>query len=101
MFRPRDSHDQRLLDCDLKVTPEPRSVRWVHDVFGNCVTVVEFGGRTDELRFQSTIRLDHSTVQPLDFPIDEHALRYPFSYDAEEMPDLLRSIERQYMDRSY
>ena len=101
MVRPRDSYDQHLLDCNLDVTPEPESVRWVHDVFGNCVTVVEFRVRTTELRFVSTIRLVHSALQPLDFPIDAHAETYPFSYDAEEMPDLLRSIERQYPDRKY
>ena len=99
MFRPRDSWDQRLLDCTLTITPKPSSTRWVHDVFGNCVTVVEFGRRAKELRFESTIRLVHSPVPPLDFPIAEHAQTYPFSYDAEEMPDLLRSIERQYADR--
>jgi transglutaminase-like putative cysteine protease len=101
MFRPRDSYDQRLLDCKLDVTPEPSSIRWVHDVFGNCVTVVEFKGRASEVRFESTIRLEHSPINALDFPIAEHALTYPFSYDAEEMPDLLRSIERRYLDRDY
>jgi transglutaminase-like putative cysteine protease len=101
MFRPRDSWDQRLLDAKLAVTPTPSSLRWVHDVFGNCVTVVEFARRTKELRFESTIRLDHSTIAPVDFPIAAHAQIYPFSYDAEEMPDLLRSIERQYADRDY
>ena len=99
MFRPRDSWDQRLLDCALTVTPRPSSVRWVHDVFGNCVTVVEFKRRARELRFESTIRLAHLPTPPLDFPIAAHAQTYPFSYDAEEMPDLLRSIERQYSDR--
>jgi transglutaminase-like putative cysteine protease len=99
MFRPRDSWDQRLLDSKLVVTPKPSSIRWVHDVFGNCVTVVEFGRSARELRFESTIRLVHSRVPPLDFPIAAHAQTYPFSYDAEEMPDLLRSIERQYPDR--
>jgi transglutaminase-like putative cysteine protease len=101
MFRPRDSWDQRLLDAKLDVTPTPSSVRWVHDVFGNCVTVVEFSRRAKELRFESTIRLDHSAIAPVDFPIAAHAQNYPFSYDAEEMPDLLRSIERQYADRNY
>src|ERR1035437_5788418 len=40
LVRPRDSFDQRLLDCRLKVTPAPSEVRWIHDVFGNCVTLV-------------------------------------------------------------
>jgi transglutaminase-like putative cysteine protease len=99
MFRPRDSWDQRLLDSTLRVTPRASSIRWVHDVFGNCVTVVEFARAAKELRFESTIRLVHSPVPPLDFPIAAHAQTYPFSYDAEEMPDLLRSIERRYPDR--
>lgn len=101
MFRPRDSWDQRLLSANLVITPKPSSVRWMHDVFGNCVTVVEFAQRAKELRFESEISLEHSPVPPLDFPIAEHALTYPFSYDAEEMPDLLRSIERQFPDREY
>jgi len=101
MFRPRDSWDQRLLEANLTISPKPASIRWVHDVFGNCVTVVEFNRRAKELRFESSIRLDHSPILALDFPIAEHALTYPFSYDAEEMPDLLRSIERQYPDRDY
>jgi transglutaminase-like putative cysteine protease len=99
MYRPRDNWDQRLLDSTLSITPKPSSVHWVLDVFGNCVTVVNFSRRAKELRFESTIRLVHLSIPPLDFPIAEHARHYPFSYDTEEMPDLLRSIERQYRDR--
>ena len=99
MFRPRDSYDQRLLEADLRITPEPASLHWMHDVFGNCVAIARFSGRAAELRFASHIRLDHSPANALDFPIAEYAERYPFSYDQEDMPDLLRSIERQYPDR--
>jgi transglutaminase-like putative cysteine protease len=98
MLRPRDSHDQKLLDTKLAITPEPVDVRWVHDVFGNCVAIARFAGRAPELRFESVIRLDHSSTNALDFQIEEYAKRYPFTYGSEEMPDLLRSIERQYLD---
>jgi transglutaminase-like putative cysteine protease len=98
MLRPRDSYDQRLLDTRLVITPEPAALRWVHDVFGNCVAIARFAGRAEELRFESVIRLDHSASNALDFQIEEHALRYPFTYGAEDMPDLLRLIERQYLD---
>jgi transglutaminase-like putative cysteine protease len=101
MFRPRDSHDQRLLHASLKVDPEPASLHWVHDVFGNCVACVCFEGRARMLRFESVIELDHSPMNMLDFPLAKHAQRYPFSYDQEDMPDLLRSIERQYPDRNH
>jgi transglutaminase-like putative cysteine protease len=99
MFRPRDSYDQRLLAADLVVTPAPASMHWMHDVFGNCVAIACFAGRARELRFESTIRLEHDPDHALRFPISKHAERYPFSYDPEDMPDLLRSIERQYPDR--
>jgi transglutaminase-like putative cysteine protease len=98
MLRPRDSHDQRLLEVTLTIAPEPAEIRWLHDVFGNCVAVARFSGRAAELRFESVIRLDQSPANVLDFQIEEYAKRYPFTYGADEMPDLLRSIERQYLD---
>ena len=98
MLRPRDSYDQKLLDTNLEITPEPVDIRWVHDVFGNCVAIARFAGRAQELRFESVIRLEQSSANVLDFQIEEYAKRYPFTYGADEMPDLMRSIERQYLD---
>jgi transglutaminase-like putative cysteine protease len=98
MVRPRDSYDQRLLDAKLTVTPEPADIRWVLDVFGNCVAIARFAGRGQELRFESVIRLDQSPTNVLDFQIEDYAKRYHFTYGADEMPDLLRAIERQYLD---
>ena len=98
MLRPRDSYDQRLIEARLDIAPEPASLRWVHDVFGNCVAIARFAGRAAELRVESTIRLDHSPTNALDFQIEEHAETYPFSYSPEEMPDLSRSIEREHAD---
>jgi transglutaminase-like putative cysteine protease len=98
MLRPRDSYDQKLLESRLAITPEPVDLRWVHDVFGNCVAIARFAGRAAELRFDSMIRLDHSATNALDFRIEDYATRYPFSYGADDMPDLLRLIERQYLD---
>jgi len=57
MFRPRDSYDQRLIDSRLLITPEPASLRWIHDPFGNCVALARFDTRASELRFESTIRV--------------------------------------------
>jgi transglutaminase-like putative cysteine protease len=98
MLRPRDSYDQKLIEMRLDITPEPASLRWVHDVFGNCVAIARFSGRAIDLGFDSTIRLDHSPSNALEFQIEDYASTYPFSYGSEESPDLLRSIERQYLD---
>jgi transglutaminase-like putative cysteine protease len=99
MFRPRDSHDQRLLEARLAITPEPASLRWMHDVFGNCVTFARFRGRAAELRFESTIRLDHEPANAPDFQIEEYAKTYPFAYSREEMLDLMPLVGRQYGDQ--
>jgi transglutaminase-like putative cysteine protease len=98
MVRPRDSHDQKLIEARLEISPEPAELRWVHDVFGNCVAIARFAGRAAELRVDSTIRLDHEPTAALEFQIEDYARTYPFSYGAEEGPDLLRSVERQYLD---
>ena len=98
MLRPRDSYDQRLIEARLVITPEPAALNWMHDAFGNCVAIARFSGRSAELKFDSTIHLDHEPNNALEFALDDYALDYPFSYSAEEIPDLSRAIERQYLD---
>jgi transglutaminase-like putative cysteine protease len=98
LFRPRDSYDQRLISSDLVITPEPRRIRWLHDVFGNCVAIASFAGEADKLTFDASIVLDHTPLNTPDFSIEDYARSYPFTYGAEEMPDLVRLIERQYLD---
>ena len=98
MLRPREGHDQRLIDARLSITPEPVQLRWVHDVFGNNVAVARFAGRARELRFESVIQIDHTAQNALDYQVEDYAAFYPFVYAMEEMPDLARSIERHYPD---
>ena len=100
MLRPREGHDQRLLEERLEITPTPSELFWVHDVFGNSVAIARFTGRTRELRFENTVRLDHRPQHALDFRLDERAQIYPLSYSSDEMPDLARSIERLYPIRT-
>jgi transglutaminase-like putative cysteine protease len=98
MFRPRDSFDQRLLDCELRVTPDPVDIRWVHDVFGNCVTLVDFDSVCQTLEFDTVIRLDHIPGNVPDFRIEEYARFHPFCYAEEEVPDLAAYIRRHHPD---
>jgi transglutaminase-like putative cysteine protease len=97
MFRPRDSHDLRLLHTALAIEPAA-SVRWIHDPFGNSIAIATFEGETQVLELTSTIRLEHFAL-PLELPpIEEYARTLPFSYLAEEAPDLARYVERHYPD---
>src|SRR6516162_2908647 len=98
MFRPRDSYDQRLIDSRLVITPEPVGIRWIHDPFGNCVAFARFETAACELRFESTIRVEHYTSNVPDFQTEPRAKTYPFIYSADEMPDLITSISRGYPD---
>ena len=79
MFRPRDSHDMRLLDARMLISPPATRIRWMHDVFGNSIAICSFDRYATELRFESKIRLDHFGLSNPDFPIEEYARTYPFS----------------------
>jgi len=98
MLRPRDSFDQKLLESRLAITPEPMELRWMLDVFGNCVAIANFSERADELRFESSIWLDHTPSNSPDFQIEDYAKTYPFAYAPEEMPDLAPVISPHYPD---
>jgi transglutaminase-like putative cysteine protease len=97
MMRPRDSHDLRLLHTSLTLTP-PGTVRWLHDVFGNSVAIAEFSEPASELVVVSSFRAEHYPLPEAAVALEDFAQHYPFSYDASEIPDLIRTVERQYPD---
>ncbi|MBV8444015.1 MAG: transglutaminase family protein [Hyphomicrobiales bacterium] len=100
MLRPRDSNDQRLLKASLGIMPQPHRLRWIHDVFDNCVAIADFTGETRRLEVENNITLEHIAADEPEFLLEDRARYYPFSYDTEEMPDLVRAIERHYPDPS-
>ncbi|WP_327371757.1 transglutaminase N-terminal domain-containing protein, partial [Caballeronia arationis] len=59
MFRPRSSHDLRLVTTHLHITPTPAHLHWLHDVFDNSVAVATFAGEAPELIFESQVTLEH------------------------------------------
>ena len=100
MLRPRDSNDQRLLASTLDIEPRPQRLRWIHDVFDNCVGIATFGGATTSLRVENNLTLEHTASDEPEAVLDEAARLYPFTYDPEEIPDLARSMQRHYADPS-
>lgn len=96
LFRPRDSYDQRLLEAELRVDPEPSTVRWMHDVFGNCVAVVSISQPATQLRFETLILLDHTPQSGPDLTIEKGALTYPFDYSPTEIDDLAPCMKPQH-----
>ena len=98
MFRPRDSYDQRLLRSQFAVDPAPSGVRWIHDVFGNCVALVRISRPAARLRFETSILLDHTPQAAPDLQIDSDALTYPFEYGPDEAADLAPCMRPHYPD---
>jgi transglutaminase-like putative cysteine protease len=98
MFRPRDSHDQKVVEADLHISPEPRSLQFVQDAFGNHVGIARFTGRAKELCFKSTLRLEHSPLDAPDFELEDAQRTFPVNYSGDEIPDLAHYIERHQPD---
>ncbi|MBS0446200.1 MAG: transglutaminase family protein [Proteobacteria bacterium] len=84
MFRPRSSHDLHVLATDLVVTPEPKDIRLVLDVYSNSVALVEPATPSDELKFVCSFTVEHTGTRALDLPLLPAAERFPFDYSAEE-----------------
>jgi transglutaminase-like putative cysteine protease len=101
MFRPRDSHDLRILSTRLFITPQPSAIRWLHDVHGNSVAIASFAEASDQLEFESQIFLQHFESEEPDYPIEDYARTYPFRYVADEIPDLSRLVEAHYPDPNH
>jgi transglutaminase-like putative cysteine protease len=101
MFRPLESYDQRLLHYGLTIAPEPARLHYVHDVFGNCVGVAGFAGRSTEVCFESAVRLEHTPLPAfagLDGGIEVYTGAMPFDYSVEDLPDLQQSLRRHHQD---
>jgi transglutaminase-like putative cysteine protease len=98
MSRPRDSHDLRLIDTSLVITPPASSTRWMHDVFGNSIAIVNFSEAAAQLVFESSFRAEHYPVAPRTIEVEPYAEKFPFSYSAEDTADLGRTQELHYAD---
>jgi transglutaminase-like putative cysteine protease len=88
MLRPREDRDQKVLEAELEITPEPSQLLWTQDSFGNHIATARFAEPASELRFESTIYLDHAPSSFRAADIDDFARTYPFAYAAEHQPDL-------------
>ena len=100
MFRPRESHDLRLVSSRLDIRPHPSELRWLHDVFDNSVAIATFAGTTRELRFDSTVTLEHFERSRPDYALEAGAQPYPFHYADDERPNLAAALTRPLSGRA-
>jgi transglutaminase-like putative cysteine protease len=98
LFRPRDSHDLRVLATDMAVTPTPRDIRLIQDVYSNSVALVQPQSPATELKVVCSFSVEHTGTPALDFPLSPRAQKYPFTYDDEERLALAHYIRPYYDD---
>ncbi|MFZ2649371.1 MAG: transglutaminase family protein [Burkholderiaceae bacterium] len=87
MFRPRDSHDQRVLATDLQVSPQA-TVRMIQDPHSNSVALVTPLGPATELKILCSFTIEHALGNDQGLQMSPSALIFPFAYSVAERFDL-------------
>lgn len=98
MFRPRGSHDLRVLATDMKVTPEPVDIRLIQDVYSNSVALVQPQSPATELKIECSFSVEHTGTRALDLPLNPDTLQYPFAYGQEDRMALQHYLLPYYDD---
>ena len=98
MFRPRDSHDLRVLATDMSVSPTPVDIRLIQDAYSNSVALVQPQSPASELKVVCSFSVEHTGTRALELPLSPHARKYPFEYDAEERLVLAHYLTPYYDD---
>ena len=97
MFRPRDSHDLRVLATDLQVSPEA-IVRMIQDPHSNSVALVQPIAPATELRIVCSFTIEHAVGPTFELPLAPVADIFPFAYSVEERFDLEHYLRPHYDD---
>jgi hypothetical protein len=87
MFRPRDSHDLRVLATDLQISPESH-VRMIQDPYSNSIALVQPMGEATELRIVCSFTIEHVPAPPDLLTLEPAAEYLPFAYSVQERLDL-------------
>jgi transglutaminase-like putative cysteine protease len=87
IFRPRDSHDLRVLATDLVVTPNA-IVRMIQDPHSNSVALVQPLQSATELKIVCSFTIEHAHTNNLELPLADRAEVFPFPYTLDERFDL-------------
>jgi len=95
MFRPRASHDIRVLSATLDASPLSKQY-WVQDVFSNSVLIVEPRVPAELLELRARFLIEHFGTKNLELPLAPEAEHYPFQYSDDERLDLANFLPPQY-----
>lgn len=97
MFRPRDSHDLRVLATDLEVSPDA-NIRMIHDTNSNSIALVQPMHEATQLKIVCSFTIEHAHSQNLELPLLPSAEQFPFSYSVADRFDLEPYLRPHYED---
>lgn len=84
LLRPREDHELRIESFVLKTAPESK-IFWHRDVEGNSVATASFVEPTRQLVIESEVIIQQYNEFPLNFMVADYAIKYPFSYQTDDM----------------
>jgi transglutaminase-like putative cysteine protease len=87
LLRPRASHELRIESSKLEISPTAK-LRWLRDAYDNSVAIATFDEPAAQLAILSEVIVQHYDETPLDFMVSDHAVNYPFAYEADESTTL-------------
>jgi transglutaminase-like putative cysteine protease len=82
LLRPREGPGLHIESSNLEIAPAAH-IRWLRDAYDNSVAIAMFGSPTTHLGIVSECIVQQFDETPLDFLVEDHAVNYPFNYDAE------------------
>ena len=85
IIRPREGHDLRVERMELRLSPAHR-VRWIRDVFGNSIALVDWLEPASSLSIVNDIVVERLAPFPGRELHDPWRVSFPPQYDALEMP---------------
>ncbi len=97
MFRPRESHDLRVLATDLQVVPDSK-IRLIQDPHSNSVALVQPNVPSDTLEIVCSFTIEHAHTNNEELPISPSAEWFPFAYSVQERFDLEQYLRPHYDD---
>jgi transglutaminase-like putative cysteine protease len=98
LFRPRSSHDMRVLGTHLEILPAPQQVRLIQDAYSNSVALVQPMSPADTLHVTCSFTVEHAGSSAGDGRPPGQALPYPFGYGSEDLIALAHYLQPWYDD---